>query len=154
MHCTEYKGFIMKTTINLSNGSQIEVEYEHVHTLNVYTIPEQEEVLAKYYDEVEEAIVQQELSIHCYGGKTTLPVDKLLQYQPYSGRWHPAIEIHTQDSLAFRRELAEQLTQMLDTSRDIVKPKFKAPEGYVAQDCNNSVKRVYRKLGRPSHIKS
>ena len=129
----------MKTlTINLTNGSQIEVQYEYVHTLNVYTTPNQEELLAQYYDQVEEDIVQQELAIYYYGGQTSLPADKILQYQPYSGR-------------DLRKILAEQLNKVLDTSIEL--RKLRVPEGITSQDCRGIVKRVCPKPGRPSHIK-
>ena len=155
----------MKTlTINLTNGTQITVQYEHVHTLNVFTTLDQEDLLAEYYDVVEEAIVQRELTIHYYGGKTSLPVDKLLQYQPYSGGtpgrlYQDANTLHTQDSLCLREALTEQINQVLNATRE--SSKFSVPDGYVAQDCSTGVKledykvfkRVYKKLGRPSHIK-
>ncbi len=131
----------MKTlTINLTNGNQITVQYEYVHNLNVYTTPDQEDILAQYYDQVEEAIVRLELGIYCYGGSTTLPVDKLLQYEPYSG------QVHKQDSEILRFTMPGMVYGGDSLPLDV---EVGLPIG-----AKSFPTKVYNKPGRPSHIRN
>jgi len=142
----------MKTlTINLTNGNQITVQYEYVHNLNVYTTPEQEDVLAQYYDEIEEAIVQRELAVYSYGGSTTLPVNKLLQYEPYSrgipGRlYEEAYQVHRQDSEILSFAMPGRIYGGDPLPLDI---ELGLPTG-----AKSLPTKVYNKPGRPSHIKN